>query len=96
MRELKEEVRRKLLGIAKDYKERLILIDVVEQLGIAYHFEDEIEANLQHIYNYSNPNDQHEDDLHFVSLRFRLLRQHGFFASSGVILIIRLLKFVLL
>ncbi|XP_057539368.1 (-)-germacrene D synthase-like isoform X1 [Amaranthus tricolor] len=84
VRELKEEVRRKLLGIAKDYKERLILIDVVEQLGIAYHFEDEIEANLQHIYNYSKPNDQHEDDLHFVSLRFRLLRQHGFFASSDV------------
>uniref|UniRef100_A0A803MH01 Uncharacterized protein n=1 Tax=Chenopodium quinoa TaxID=63459 RepID=A0A803MH01_CHEQI len=83
-KELKEEVRRKLLGVVEDPKERLVLIDVVEQLGVAYHFEDEIEANLQHFNKtYSQNNDvSYEDDLHYVSLRFRLLRQHGFYVSS--------------
>ncbi|XP_021754889.1 probable sesquiterpene synthase [Chenopodium quinoa] len=73
-KELKEEVRRKLFGIAEDPKERLVLIDVVEQLGVAYHFEDEIEANLQHFNKTCSQNDvSFEDDLHYVSLKFRLL-----------------------
>lgn len=91
MKELKEEVRRKLLGFAEDRKQRLVVIDVVEQLGVAYHFEAEIEDNLQQFYsNYSQDDEIYENDLHYVSLRFRLLRQHGFYASSGTVLIFTL------
>ncbi|XP_010694277.2 (-)-drimenol synthase [Beta vulgaris subsp. vulgaris] len=85
VKELKEEVRRKLLGFPEDRKQRLVVIDVVEQLGVAYHFEAEIEDNLQQFYsNYSQDDEIYENDLHYVSLRFRLLRQHGFYASSDV------------
>lgn len=84
MKELKEEVRRKLLAVAENPKVGLMLIDAVEQLGVAYHFEDEIEANLQLFNNYQQDDALYEDDLHYVSLRFRLLRQHGFCASSDV------------
>ncbi|XP_074318954.1 (-)-drimenol synthase-like [Silene latifolia] len=83
--DLKVEVRKKLVEVVKDSKERLLIIDNIEQLGVAYHFEAEIEDNLQQFYNnYSHELETYEKDLHFVSLRFRLLRQHGFYASCNV------------
>ncbi|XP_074321458.1 (-)-drimenol synthase-like [Silene latifolia] len=83
--DLKEEVRKKLVEVVKDSKERLLTIDNIEQLGVAYHFEAEIEDNLlQFFNNYSHELETYEKDLHFVSLRFRLLRQHGFYVSCDV------------
>jgi len=68
-------------------KDRLGFIDAIERLGVAYHFEEEIGIILQEFHDiYNQKNGLYEDDLYYVSLRFRLSRQHGFFASSGKLL----------
>ncbi|CAN1832796.1 (-)-germacrene D synthase [Linum perenne] len=70
--------------------EKLNLIDVVERLGIGYHFEPEIEEQLQQIYNggdvniYNGGDVNETADLSTVALQFRLLRQHGYNATSDV------------
>ncbi|XP_021754772.1 (-)-germacrene D synthase-like [Chenopodium quinoa] len=81
---LKELVRQELLVIDKDTKERLVFIDDIIRLGVAYHFEDEIEDIFQKFYDKFYADGCYEDDLHYVSLRFRLLRQHGFNVSCDV------------
>ncbi|KAL4353535.1 hypothetical protein GQ457_06G021630 [Hibiscus cannabinus] len=63
--ELKEQVRRRLVTI--------------QRLGVAYHFEKEIEEALQIIYHHHCNHTQIDDDgLYTTSVRFRLLREHGF------------------
>ncbi|XP_015169439.1 vetispiradiene synthase 1-like [Solanum tuberosum] len=59
--------------------EKLDLIDIVERLGIAYHFEKQIDDMLDQIYK-ADPNfEAHEyNDLQTLSVQFRLLRQHGY------------------
>ncbi|KAM6581835.1 hypothetical protein CsatA_005609 [Cannabis sativa] len=87
--ELKEVVRREIFGESSisssayydAWKNQLKIIDVVERLGLAYHFETEIENMIEQIYNQTNIDDE---DLHHVSDRFRLLRQHGFRISSDI------------
>ncbi|KAG9454308.1 hypothetical protein H6P81_007212 [Aristolochia fimbriata] len=63
----------------------LQLIDTLERLGIDYHFQEEIDGILQEncVEYYTNGTDRHED-IFFTSLRFRLLRQHGFNVSPEV------------
>ncbi|KAK8966761.1 (S)-beta-bisabolene synthase [Platanthera guangdongensis] len=58
----------------------LELIDTIQRLGVAYHFEMEISEALQSIYesNY----DYH--DLYAVSLHFRLLRQQRYLVPTNV------------
>ncbi|GAB4825747.1 hypothetical protein Ancab_008622, partial [Ancistrocladus abbreviatus] len=76
LEELKEEVRKELLAVVDKSLELLDFIDAIECLGVAYHFEEEIENALQKVYdNYRND----DFDLYYTSLQFRLLRQHGFF-----------------
>ncbi|CAN0903588.1 (E)-beta-farnesene synthase, partial [Linum grandiflorum] len=76
---LKPNVAKKLLAPVT-MPEKLNLVDVVQRLGIGYHFEEEIQQLLQQVY-------QDEDvdyDLKTVALHFRLLRQHGFDVSSDI------------
>ncbi|GAB4825720.1 hypothetical protein Ancab_008593, partial [Ancistrocladus abbreviatus] len=81
LEELKEEVRKELLAVADKSFELLDFIDAIQRLGVAYHFEVEIEDALQRIYdNYKNV----DFDLYYTSLQFRLLRQHGFFIPYDV------------
>nr|CAB3502916.1 unnamed protein product [Digitaria exilis] len=57
------------------------LVDTLEHLGIGLRFREEIDLLLGRVYRadeFSASN-----DLHIVSLRFRLLRQHGFFVSAA-------------
>ncbi|KAF5753664.1 putative beta-farnesene synthase [Helianthus annuus] len=87
-RELKEKVRKELLiegstGPTQHMK-LLELIDVVQRLGVAYHFEDEIEECLTHIYVTYGDKWTNENNLESTSLWFRLLRQQGFNVSSGI------------
>ncbi|KAL2494486.1 Germacrene-D synthase [Forsythia ovata] len=75
----KEEVK-KLLVATPDYSlHKLDLIDAIQRLGIGYHFEIEIENSLKYIYD-----TYHEsNDLRTCALRFRLLRQQGYYVCSG-------------
>ncbi|XP_077221033.1 sesquiterpene synthase TPS2-like [Tasmannia lanceolata] len=78
---LKEEVRRILIN-AKGSLEELDLLDAIQRLGVKYHFEKEIEEALHHLYVAETH--ASTDDLHYVSLRFRLLRQQGYNVSADV------------
>ncbi|CAI9093797.1 OLC1v1029375C1 [Oldenlandia corymbosa var. corymbosa] len=81
---LKEVVRMMLTepGVGSG-PQTLDLIDIIERLGLFYHFECEIQAlmltsKLEH-------GDEYDDhDLHKVALRFRLLRQLGHYVSCDV------------
>nr|XP_043621321.1 (E)-beta-farnesene synthase-like [Erigeron canadensis] len=87
--ELKKEVRNELMIKASDefmqHKKLIELIDAVQRLGIAYHFEEEIDKALKHIYvTYGEQWVYNIKDLHSISLWFRLLRQQGFNISSEI------------
>ncbi|KAG8368252.1 hypothetical protein BUALT_Bualt15G0026000 [Buddleja alternifolia] len=81
----KEEVRKLLVTTPDNSIHKIELIDAIQRLGVAYHFEDEIEISLKSIYdtNYSECNGKEDNDLHMVALRFRLLRQQGYNLSSA-------------
>ncbi|XP_019249349.1 PREDICTED: (-)-germacrene D synthase-like [Nicotiana attenuata] len=83
---LKEEVRKMLEMSPSKSLQNLDLINAIQCLGVAYHFEYEIEESLACIYScYDQLNaEADETDLHLVALRFRLLRQHGYYVSSDV------------
>ena len=81
--DLKEEVRRELMAAADNPSQLLNFIDAVQRLGVAYHFEREIEESLQHIYDRFHYADDTDDDLYNVALQFRLLRQQGYNISCG-------------
>ncbi|XP_022734497.1 probable terpene synthase 2 [Durio zibethinus] len=77
--DLKQEVRRMLATTMDKPSQKLYLIDTVQRLGVAYHFEKEIEVALQNIYHVDCNNiEGDDDDLYTISVRFRLLREHGF------------------
>ncbi|XP_074310134.1 putative sesquiterpene synthase [Silene latifolia] len=84
IKELIELVRKELLADDKDPKRRLMYIDTIQRLGVAYHFDEEIESILHKFNNMHFNDDSFKNDLHYVSLRFRILRQHGFRVSSDV------------
>ena len=65
-----------------DLSQQLGLIDALQRLGVAYHFEREIQEALEHIYMTFNVKID-VDDLYKVSLSFFLLRQEGFKVSCG-------------
>ncbi|XP_077219918.1 beta-cubebene synthase-like isoform X2 [Tasmannia lanceolata] len=79
--ELKEEVKR-MLRSAKGSQQEIDLIDVLQRLGVAYHFEMEINEALHQLYE--SHTYAADNDLYVVALRFQLLRQHGFNVSSGI------------
>ncbi|KAM3221878.1 hypothetical protein P3L10_021148 [Capsicum annuum] len=84
--DLKEEVRNILVMSPSKSLQKLDLINTIQLLGVAYHFEHEIEESLSNIYNcyeewiveYGN-----KSDLHAVALSFRLLIQQGYYVSSA-------------
>ncbi|GAB4847140.1 hypothetical protein Ancab_026151 [Ancistrocladus abbreviatus] len=83
VKELKEEVKTELLANDGSQVIDINTIDALERLGVAHHFEQEIEEALKCMYEiYDNYKDK--DDLHHTSLRFRILRNHGFYVSSGM------------
>ncbi|CAL5376533.1 unnamed protein product [Camellia sinensis] len=78
---------RKMLVAANDQpSQKLNFIDAIQRLGVCYHFESEIEAALQHIYetDYDHHDDKGNDDLYTVALSFWLLRQQGYPISCDV------------
>ncbi|XP_078157514.1 monoterpene synthase 8, chloroplastic-like isoform X2 [Carex rostrata] len=83
-RKLKEEVRKIIYG-EKLLKDKLDLIDSLQQLGVACHFKKDIKCVLTEIHESM---DQilmsTRDDHHLISLLFRLLRMHGFSVSEDI------------
>ncbi|KAK8358536.1 hypothetical protein V6Z12_A04G027700 [Gossypium hirsutum] len=79
--ELKEEVRKMIVAPMANSTQKLAFTDSVQRLGVSYHFTKEIEDELENIYH--NNNDA-ENDLYTTSLRFRLLREHGYNVSCDV------------
>ncbi|PKU85402.1 alpha-humulene synthase-like [Dendrobium catenatum] len=77
--ELKVDVRKMLIDTT-DQLHSLELIDRIQCLGVAYHFEKEIEEKLLKIYETSAG----YDDLYTVALHFRLLRQQRYHISCDV------------
>ncbi|KAK3433829.1 hypothetical protein EUGRSUZ_D01105 [Eucalyptus grandis] len=85
--ELKGEVRKMVTNAMYKPSQMLHLIDQIQRLGIDYHFEREIDEQLEGIhksYSQLDHGDFKGDDLHMVALMFRLLRQQGFNISSEV------------
>ncbi|KAK8532167.1 hypothetical protein V6N12_053613 [Hibiscus sabdariffa] len=78
--ELKEQVRKMIVEPIGDLNQKLPWIDAVQRLGVSYHFEKEIEDELEKIYHDMKTNDV-ETDLYTTALRFRLLREHGYRVS---------------
>ncbi|XP_075080927.1 5-epi-aristolochene synthase-like isoform X1 [Nicotiana tabacum] len=76
----KEQTRNMLLATGMKLADTLNLIDIIERLGISYHFEKEIDEILDQIYNQNS----NCDDLSTSALQFRLLRQHGFNISPEI------------
>ncbi|CAI0433780.1 unnamed protein product [Linum tenue] len=80
--ELKKQVRKMLNATAATVDQacqKLRLIDAVQRLGLGYHFESEIEAELSNMMMSSSPvSESVANDLNSAALWFRLLRQQGF------------------
>ncbi|XP_058751553.1 myrcene synthase, chloroplastic-like isoform X2 [Vicia villosa] len=81
-RVLKEEVRM-MFNKMENEVDQLEFIDVLQRLGVDYHFNNEIRNMLDNIYN-SQTSNLKNNNLHVTALKFRLLRQHGYDISSDV------------
>ncbi|XP_052178519.1 (-)-germacrene D synthase-like [Diospyros lotus] len=79
--QLRDELRKTLSRAAS-----ADLIDAIQRLGVAYHFESEIEATLQRMHRtwHHHRLGDAGDSVYGTALTFRLLRQHGFPLSSDV------------
>ncbi|PIN05453.1 (+)-epi-alpha-bisabolol synthase [Handroanthus impetiginosus] len=80
---LKGEVK-KLLEKTNDPIHQIELVDVLQRLGIFYHFTQYIDRILKNIYNLEDGQDLNIENLHAAALIFRLLRQHGYKISPEV------------
>lgn len=80
---LEEEVV-KLIQEEKGLEDQLQLIDHLQQLGVAYHFKDDIKDALGSIHgSLEDTSMLLKDNLHATALLFRLLRENGFDVSEG-------------
>ena len=62
------------------------MVDMIQRLGIEYHFKEEIKAAIQKQHMTSNGyggSRNYHFALSEVALQFRLLRQEGYFLHSG-------------
>ncbi|KAL8141265.1 hypothetical protein V2J09_007286, partial [Rumex salicifolius] len=67
---LRDEIRRELLKTIVKPLEHLKLVDTLEQLGVAYHFENVIKDTLRHIYNIKERvQEENILDLYYTSLK---------------------------
>ncbi|KAH0640640.1 hypothetical protein KY285_037226 [Solanum tuberosum] len=81
--ELKEKVKKMLVETPDNSIQKLVLIDTIQRLGVEYHFKKDIEISIQNIFEESQEN-ENDDDLYVVALRFRLVRQQRHYMSSDV------------
>ncbi|KAG0551653.1 hypothetical protein BDA96_01G441500 [Sorghum bicolor] len=82
---LKFRVRHLLLQQEVEILTKLRVIDTVQRLGVAYHFDDEISAILNSVSTEKQDVDR-VDDVRLMTLSFRLLRQNNYPVSPEVVL----------
>ncbi|XP_031262998.1 casbene synthase, chloroplastic-like [Pistacia vera] len=84
--ELKQKVEEMLITPLNDPVVKVSFIESICRLGVSYHFENEVEGQLNQIFE-AQPNvAKHDDyDLYIVALLFRVFRQHGYKNSSQVL-----------
>ncbi|KAI3456994.1 hypothetical protein Pfo_013657 [Paulownia fortunei] len=80
----KEMVMNLLAQTPDNSSHKIELIDAIQQLGVGYHFEKEIDKSLRHIHETYPEYNKKDNDLRVVALRFRLLRQQGYYVSCDV------------
>ncbi|XP_074590690.1 monoterpene synthase 8, chloroplastic-like [Curcuma longa] len=83
---LKERIR-EVISEKKEVEEQLQLIDHLQQLGVAYHYKDDIKDALTSIHGSLEDiiSLQLKDtDVHVTALLFRLLRQNGFSITDDI------------
>ncbi|XP_058727505.1 terpene synthase 10-like isoform X2 [Vicia villosa] len=78
---LREKVRMMFKKMESEI-DQLEFIDVLQRLGVDYHFKNEIRNMLDNIHNTQTSN--LKNNLYGTSLKFRLLRQHGYNISPDV------------
>ncbi|KZV46531.1 viridiflorene synthase-like [Dorcoceras hygrometricum] len=67
--------------------DKMLLIDNIERLGLSYHFETEIEEQVEQIFHESSGSNfkaMENYDLFNTALLFRLFRQHGHYIPCDV------------
>lgn len=80
----KVEVKKLLAQTPDDSTLKMELINAIQRLGVAYHFSKEIDDSLLKIHqNYDTQSSKDKDNVGFLALRFRLLRQQGYRVSCG-------------
>ena len=73
-----------MLEYEKDHLAQLEHVDMLERLGISYHFADEIKKILDAIHSKFLSGDTNmKNDLYAMSLKFKVLRKNGYLVSSG-------------
>ncbi|KAG2551746.1 hypothetical protein PVAP13_9KG454600 [Panicum virgatum] len=93
--QLKGELRRRVFGAAGEamsVADTVALVDTLERLGVDAHFREEIGAALRRVVvvngescsDNSGSGSCPDSDLRVVALRFRLLRQHGYWVPTDV------------
>ncbi|KAG8051372.1 hypothetical protein GUJ93_ZPchr0001g30334 [Zizania palustris] len=83
--ELVTEVCRMFEACKDDVVAQMNLVDVLQRLGVDHRFQGEINTALTKIHR-AELNDTSSSSLHEVALRFRLLRQQGFWVSPAHLL----------
>uniref|UniRef100_M1BR35 Sesquiterpene synthase 2 n=1 Tax=Solanum tuberosum TaxID=4113 RepID=M1BR35_SOLTU len=79
--EYKERIRKMLVEAPEGSLQKLVLIDAMQRLGVAYHFDNEIETSIQNIL--MHPNRMMTTFMLFLFV-FDFVRQQGHYMSSDV------------
>ncbi|CAN6180495.1 unnamed protein product [Urochloa humidicola] len=83
-----EKVRQIILdtGASSELDRKLELVDTLQRIGVDYHYKREIDELLRDIHGTQHEEEEEgcDDKLYVVSLRFYLLRKHGYNISSDV------------
>ncbi|XP_065847200.1 terpene synthase 5-like [Euphorbia lathyris] len=82
---MKIKVKNMLLHSTEELTYNIRFIDLLCRLGVSYHFEDEINKQLNHIFTILPKLLEDNDyDIYTLASLFRVLRQHGFKMSCDV------------
>ncbi|GMI64179.1 terpene synthase 21 [Hibiscus trionum] len=82
---LKETVKGMLMATMTDPMEKMHLINSLCRLGVSYHFENEIEEQLNHLFiGLPELLEDKDYDLHTVALVFQVFRLNGYKMPCGV------------